>query len=190
MNRRVAFDQNEPRPDGSGNPSRRQGSAGTDSSEGRFSPIGTIHSPYTEEQGMPIQGAFSDARGVVEVDPGFKDGLQDIAGFSHLILVYQFHAAEAYDLAVQPFMEDNEHGVFATRAPRRPNPIGMSVVKLESVDDGRLSVSGIDVIDGTPLLDIKPFVPAFNGVEDAKIGWLEDSIDNEERRTSDDRFVE
>jgi len=152
--------------------------------------IGTIHSPYTEESGMPIQGAFSDAMGVVEVDEAYADGLLDVDGFSHLVLIYEFHSADGYDLQPQPFMEDAVHGVFATRAPRRPNPIGMSVVELESVSESSLIVSGIDVLDGTPLLDIKPFVPAFNGVEEATIGWLEGSIENESRRTADDRFVE
>jgi tRNA-Thr(GGU) m(6)t(6)A37 methyltransferase TsaA len=139
---------------------------------------------------MPIQGAFSEAMGVVEVDEEFADGLLDVDGFSHLILLYEFHSADGYDLQPQPFMEDEVHGVFATRAPRRPNPIGLSVVELENVSGNQLFVSGIDVLDGTPLLDVKPFVPGFNGVEDATIGWLEDSIDQEGRRTADDRFVE
>lgn len=152
--------------------------------------IGTIHSPYTEESGMPIQGAFSESMGVVELDPEYEDGLLDLEGFSHVVLLYQFHAAADYDLQTQPFMEDQVHGVFATRAPRRPNPIGMSVVELENVSGTSLFVSGIDVLDETPLLDVKPFVPEFNGVEDARIGWLEDSIENEGRRTADDRFVE
>lgn len=155
-----------------------------------WSPIGEIHSPFEEESGMPIQGAFSEAMGVVQVDPKFESGLLDLEDFSHLILLYQFHTAEEYDLQPQPFMEDEAHGVFATRAPRRPNGIGMSVVELEQVSGNSVFVSGIDVLDGTPLYDIKPFVPAFNGVEDASIGWLEDSIDNEVRRTSDDRFVD
>ncbi|MDR5657325.1 tRNA (N6-threonylcarbamoyladenosine(37)-N6)-methyltransferase TrmO [Halodesulfurarchaeum sp. HSR-GB] len=162
----------------------------TRSTGSTFQPIGTIHSPYSEESGMPIQGAFSDAMGVVDLDEAYVDGLLDIEGFSHLVLLYQFHAAESYDLQPQPFMEDTTHGVFATRAPRRPNPIGMSVVELENVSDGTLFVSGIDVLDGTPLLDIKPYVPDFNGVESARIGWLEDSIENERRRTADDRFLD
>ncbi|MDZ7850775.1 MAG: tRNA (N6-threonylcarbamoyladenosine(37)-N6)-methyltransferase TrmO [Halodesulfurarchaeum sp.] len=153
-------------------------------------PIGTIHSPYTDESGMPIQGAFSDARGVVELDPEFEAGLLDVDGFSHVILLYEFHNADGYDLQPRPFMEDEVHGVFATRAPRRPNPIGLSVVELEKVSGNSLFVSGIDVLDGTPLLDVKPFVPAFNGVEEARIGWLEDAIENEERREADDRFLD
>ncbi|UWG46418.1 tRNA (Thr-GGU) A37 N-methylase [Halanaeroarchaeum sp. HSR-CO] len=154
-----------------------------------YDPIGVIRSPFESEAGMPIQGAFSDASGVVEVDERFADGLLDLEGFSHLLLVYEFHRSDGYDLRVQPFMEDDVHGVFATRAPRRPNPIGVSVVELDSVSDSFLFVEGIDVLDGTPLLDVKPFVPPFNGVEDASIGWLEGSIDDEDRRVADDRFL-
>ncbi|QSG14519.1 Putative intracellular protease/amidase [Halapricum desulfuricans] len=176
--------------DGSGVTASAAGPDPTRSSNGSIQPIGTIHSPYTEESGMPIQGAFSEAMGVVEVDPEYEPGLLDLAEFSHVVVLYQFHVAEDYDLQPQPFMEDEVHGVFATRAPRRPNPLGMSVLELENVSDGSLFVSGVDVLDGTPLLDIKPFVPEFNGVEDAQIGWLEGAIDNEHRRTSDDRFVE
>lgn len=155
-----------------------------------FEPIGTIHSPFPEAAGMPIQGSFSDAEGVIELDPEYEPGLLDIEGFSHVIVVYEFHDGEGYDLQPTPFMEDRPHGVFATRAPRRPNPIGLSVLNLESVSGTSLFVSGVDVLDGTPLLDIKPYVPAFNGVEEAEIGWLEGSIQNEARRTADDRFLE
>ncbi len=171
----------------------RERDAATDSAIGtpiEWKPIGTIYSPYTEESGMPIQGAFSDAMGVIEVDPEYEDGLLDIEGFSHLVLLYRFHTAADYALRTRPFMEDAVHGVFATRAPRRPNPIGMSVVELENVSGTSLFVSGIDVLDGTPLLDIKPFDPAFNGVEEATIGWLEAPIENEQRRRADDRFIE
>jgi protease I len=155
-----------------------------------YQPIGTIHSEFDDETGMPIQGAFSDSMGVVEVEDRLEPGLEDIDGFSHLMLLYAFHNADSYDLRVEPFMEDREHGVFATRAPRRPNHIGLSVVELRKVSGSKLFVNGLDVIDGTPLLDVKPFVPAFNGVQDADIGWLEGSIQNEQRRTADDRFVD
>lgn len=157
---------------------------------GGYRQIGTIHSEFTAEEGMPIQGAFSDSMGVVEIDEQFRAGLADVEGFSHLVLLYAFHNADSYELQTEPFMEDREHGVFATRAPRRPNPIGLSVVELQNVSEGTLFVRGVDVLDGTPLLDVKPFVPGFNGVEDAEIGWLEDSIDDEDRRLADDRFVE
>jgi len=156
----------------------------------RYTPIGTIHSPFTDEEGMPIQGGFSEATGTVELDPEFAAGLCDIEGFSHVVLIYHFDRSEGYDLTPEPYMEDEPHGVFATRAPRRPNPIGISVVALIGVEDSVLTVQGIDVLDGTPLLDVKPFVPTFNGVEDARIGWLEDAIGNEARRRADDRFLD
>ena len=154
-----------------------------------FTPIGTIHSPFTAEEGMPIQGGFSETSGTVELDEKYEDGLLDLDGFSHVVLLYHFHEAEGFDLQPEPYMEDQPHGVFATRAPRRPNPIGLSVVELTEVDGTTLAVEGIDVLDGTPLLDLKPFVPAFNGVTEAEIGWLADAIGNEDRRRADDRFL-
>jgi tRNA-Thr(GGU) m(6)t(6)A37 methyltransferase TsaA len=156
----------------------------------RYRPIGTIHSPFNDEEGMPIQGGFSEAEGTVELDAEYADGLRDLDGFSHVILLYHFDRSDGYDLEPEPYMEDESHGVFATRAPRRPNPIGVSVVELTAVDGTTLHVRGIDILDGTPLLDVKPFVPAFNGVEDATIGWLEDAIGNESRRRADDRFLD
>ncbi len=186
---KAVLDVIEPVADGGQTGTQQIASVDRDGAVNEFERIGTIHSPFTEESGMPIQGAFSDAMGVVELDADYEAGLRDIEDFSHVILLYQFHAAGEYDLQVKPFMEDDVHGVFATRAPRRPNPIGMSVVELENVSGGSLFVSGIDVLDGTPLLDVKPFVPDFNGVKEAEIGWLEDSIENEDRRTADDRFI-
>ena len=122
---------------------------------------------------MPIQAAFSEAEGTVEVDPEYADGLEGIEGFSHIILLYLFHRSDGYRLKVQPFLDDVEWGLFATRYPARPNPIGISVVKLLARDGNRLLVSGIDVLDGTPLLDIKPFVPRFDHREEGRVGWLE-----------------
>lgn len=156
----------------------------------RYSPIGTIHSPFTTEAGMPIQTGFSDAAGTVDLDPEYVEGLRDLEDFSHIILVYHFHRSDGYELLPEPYMEDKPHGVFATRAPRRPNPVGISVVELREVSGSTLHVDGIDVIDGTPLLDVKPFVPAFNGVENVTIGWLEGSIGDETRRRADDRFLD
>ncbi|MFB6114574.1 MAG: tRNA (N6-threonylcarbamoyladenosine(37)-N6)-methyltransferase TrmO [Halodesulfurarchaeum sp.] len=154
-----------------------------------YSPIGTIHSPFTGEEGMPIQSGFSNTTGTVSIDDAYVEGLRDLEGFSHVVLVYHFHEADGYDLETTPYMEDEPHGVFATRAPRRPNPIGLSVVSLETVVGGTLTVGGIDVLDGTPLLDLKPFVPTFNGVAEGEIGWLTDVIGNEDRRRADDRFL-
>ncbi len=150
--------------------------------------IGVIRSPYTELAGMPIQPAVADdARGTVELYEEYAEGLQDLDGFSHVILLYQFHLSSGFDLTLVPFMDSIRRGVFSTRAPRRPNPLGMSVVRLERIDDRTLHVIDIDVLDGTPLLDIKPYVPAFDSPGDLRVGWLEHNQATVRRR-SDDRF--
>ena len=136
-------------------------------------PIGIIHSPFTDKDHMPIQSALSQAIGHVQVEGPFRDGLQDIEGFSHLILLYAFHASSGYVLHVKPFLDDQIHGLFSTRYPNRPNPIGLSVVELLSRQDNVLEIKGVDVLDGTPLLDIKPYVPEFDMRAPARSGWLE-----------------
>jgi probable methyltransferase, YaeB/AF_0241 family len=139
----------------------------------RYQPIGIIHSGFRDKKDTPIQGIFArDAKGKVEVFSEYADGLKDLEGFSHLILIYHFHRADGYSLISKPFLEDEEHGIFSIRHFKRPNPIGLSVVKLESVRGNILEISEVDVLDGTPLLDIKPFVPRFDNREDAKSGWL------------------
>ncbi len=135
-------------------------------------PIGVIHTPFTSRSEMPIQAARSEAVGRVEVYPEYAPGLQHLGGFSHIILVYWFHCACDFSLTVRPFLDDQPHGLFATRYPARPNPIGLSVVELVTIDGRILHVQGVDVLDGTPLLDIKPFVPAFDHREGAHVGWL------------------
>lgn len=163
-----------------------EGSAGTVT----YRPIGVIHSPFAERGGMPIQAAFAEgASGTVELEPEYVPGLRDLAGFSHIILVYHFHLSKGYALQVKPFLEDRVHGVFATRAPRRPNAIGISVVRLERVEGNMLHVTGVDVVDGTPLLDIKPYVPRFDDRSEARIGWLAGRIDPARARNADERFV-
>jgi tRNA-Thr(GGU) m(6)t(6)A37 methyltransferase TsaA len=152
-------------------------------------PIGIIHTPHSSTRDMPIQP--SGAKGVlgtVDIFPEYQAGLRDLDGFSHLILIYAFHAAEGYQLEVVPFLDNQSHGVFATRAPRRPNPLGFSVVRLEAVAEGRLHIANVDILDGTPLLDIKPFVPAFDVPEVTSTGWLETSSKQAVERRSDDRF--
>jgi tRNA-Thr(GGU) m(6)t(6)A37 methyltransferase TsaA len=139
-------------------------------------PIGVIHTPFETPDGVPIQAAFSEAEGVVEVDPPYAAGLKDIEGFSHLILLYWFSRSEGYQLTVRPFLDQEERGLFSVRHPARPNPIGISVVELVGREGNRLRVRGVDVLDGTPLLDIKPFVPAFDHREGAQIGWLEGKV--------------
>ncbi len=136
-------------------------------------PIGVIHSPFTEKDRTPIQASRSEAIGRVELDPTFADGLQDLDGFSHIILLYVFHRLQGYALHIKPFLDDQERGLFATRFPARPNPIGLSVVRLLAVHDNVLDIQGIDVLDGTPLLDIKPYVPEFDVRSDVRTGWYE-----------------
>ncbi len=152
-------------------------------------PIGTIHSPFTNLDGMPIQptGA-AGVKGTVQVFEAFQPGLKDLGGFSHIILLYLFHLSEGYNLQVIPFMDSVSRGVFATRAPKRPNPIGLSVVRLDKIENGILHIRNVDVLDGTPLLDIKPYVPAFDHPEKVQTGWIENSKGGVSTKKSDDRF--
>jgi len=154
-----------------------------------YRPIGVIHSPFQTIEQMPIQptGKHS-ASGWAEIDPEFTPGLRDLDGFSHLILLYHFHRAPAPRLSVTPFLDDRPHGVFATRAPVRPNPLGLSVVELVGISGNRLELNQVDILDGTPLLDIKPYVPAFDTPKEVQVGWLEDSSKNVRSHSSDSRF--
>ncbi|MBU1138246.1 MAG: tRNA (N6-threonylcarbamoyladenosine(37)-N6)-methyltransferase TrmO, partial [Proteobacteria bacterium] len=137
-------------------------------------PIGVIHTPFQTIEGMPIQpAAASGVQGTVEVFEAFAEGLKDIDGFSHLILLYHFHQSRGYNLQVVPFMDSCTRGLFATRAPRRPNPIGFSIVRLLKVEGRYLQVDNIDVLNDTPLIDIKPYVPVFDAQEQVRSGWLE-----------------
>ena len=145
--------------------------------------IGVIRTPFTETQGMPIQPAFSQAVGRVEVFAEYVEGLQDLEGFSHVILIYALHRSEGYVLRVKPFLDDVTHGLFATRYPGRPNPIGLSTVRLLSSRDNVLEVEGIDVLDRTPLLDIKPYVPNFDSRADALAGWYDSRPAGKEGRS-------
>ena len=139
--------------------------------------IGVIRSPFTEPKGTPIQpAAGKGVEGVVEVFTEFAEGLQDIEGFSHLILLYHFHLAKPGPLRAKPFMDTKKRGIFAIRGSSRPNPIGLSIVRLVQVKGTRLTVQDMDIVDGTPLLDIKPYVPAFDAPPATRIGWLEDQV--------------
>jgi len=155
-----------------------------------YRPIGVIHSPFTELDGMPIQPAgASGTQGTVELFPDYQEGLKDLEGFSYIILLYHFHRSRGFDLHVIPFMDSEPRGVFATRAPKRPNPIGLSVVKLTDIRDGTLHIENMDIVDGTPLLDIKPYVPEFDGPTAARAGWLEEARKTVAQRKSDTRFI-
>jgi len=138
-----------------------------------FQPIGIIRSPFSRTDQTPVQPYRSSAVGEVELLPEYEAGLRDLDGFSHIILLYFFHQAEpGYELEVTPLLDAVPRGLFATRYPRRPNPIGLSVVRLVQREGRTLHVTGIDVLDGTPLLDVKPYVPPFDAFPEATLGWL------------------
>lgn len=154
-----------------------------------YEPIGVIRTPFREPQGTPIQPpAARGVEGQVIVYPDYVEGLTDLDGFSHLILVYHFHRCGPARLSVRPYMDDREHGVFATRAPARPNPIGISVVRLLEVEGNVLHVADVDIVDGTPLLDIKPYVPQFDAAKDIRLGWLARRVDRLSSARDDGRF--
>lgn len=134
-------------------------------------PIGIIHSPFTDPAETPIQAVRSTTLGWVEVFPQYVPGLQDIEGFSHLYLIYQFHRCDRTELLVEPFLDDRQHGIFAVRHPNRPNHLGLSVIELVGARGNILDIRAVDVLDGTPLLDIKPFVPVFDDRQGVRSGW-------------------
>lgn len=154
-----------------------------------FAPIGIIHSPFMELEDMPIQPAgAAGVKGTVEVFEDFHPALKDLDGFSHIILLYQFHRSQSFNLHVVPFMDSEPRGLFATRAPKRPNPIGLSTVQLDKIEGGVLHIQNVDILDGTPLLDIKPYVPEFDTQVEVRTGWLEKARKSVSSRKSDDRF--
>lgn len=156
-----------------------------------LNPIGIIHSPFKELTGMPIQPAFArKTEGIVEIFEDYQDGLKDLDGFSHIMLLFHFHRSQGFRMHVVPYMDNQKRGLFATRAPRRPNPIGLSVVELLKVEDGKLHIRNVDMVDGTPLLDIKPYVPEFDLNVNVRIGWIEEARKRNANRLSDNRFVE
>jgi len=154
-----------------------------------FNPIGVIHTPFMHLEGMPIQptGAVG-VTGSVEVFEAYEKGLRDLEGFSHIILLYHFHRSRGFNLHVVPFLDTQSRGLFSTRAPKRPNGIGMSVVRLGHVDGRVLHIENVDMLDGTPLLDIKPYVPDFDAPAGVRTGWFEASGRIVAYRRSDDRF--
>jgi tRNA-Thr(GGU) m(6)t(6)A37 methyltransferase TsaA len=150
--------------------------------------IGIIRSPFHEAAGTPIQPVFAEeTEGTVDVWPQYAEGLRDLAGFDRLWLVYQLHCAPPGKMRVVPFRDNREHGIFATRSPCRPNPIGLSCVRLLGIEGNTLRVGGVDMLDGTPLLDIKPYVPEFDSFPNAKAGWLD--AHRMDRTHADARFT-
>ena len=153
----------------------------------KYAPIGIVHSPFTTTEGMPIQPSRAKGvRGTVEVFPQYAAGLDDLAGFSHLWLLCHLHEARRHSLKVIPFLDTELRGVFATRAPARPNPIALSVVRLLEVKESVLFIEGVDLLEGTPLLDIKPYVKEFDERTEVRSGWLEKA--RRRNAVSDDRF--
>ncbi len=157
-------------------------------------PIGIVHTPFKEQKGTPIQPAASihagdkDKLGVVEVFPRYVEGLRDLEGFERIILIYRFHKTCREELTVQPYLDTGTpHGVFATRAPCRPNRIGISCVRLVGIEDNRITIGDVDILDGAPLLDIKPYVPQFDCFSGVRSGWVgEKSVSG---RIADERFL-
>lgn len=158
-----------------------------------FDKIGTIYSPFKELNGMPIQPIGAQGiKGEIHLNDDLKEGLKDLEGFSHLTLLYHLHKVNSYFLEVKPFLDNDYHGIFATRSPKRPNPIGVSVVQLDSVKDNIIYISNVDILNETPLLDIKPYVPQLyeETCQDLEVGWFEEKHQNAENIKSDDRFIE
>ncbi|MEG3055703.1 MAG: tRNA (N6-threonylcarbamoyladenosine(37)-N6)-methyltransferase TrmO [Methanoculleus sp.] len=154
-----------------------------------FTPIGTVHSPFNDPRDMPIQPVGArGVRGTIELDPTYATGLKDLEGFSRIIVLYHFHRSNGYSLEVVPFLDKATRGVFATRAPRRPNTIGITMLKLIAVDGATLTVEDVDILDGTPVLDIKPYVPEFDAYPDERAGWLTTRSESARTMRSDDRF--
>ncbi len=152
--------------------------------------IGHINSPFTELVNMPIQpkGAV-DVTGSVIIKEQYLEGLKDLEGFSHIYLLYEFHKAIRTELTVVPFMDKKPRGVFSTRSPLRPNHIGLSIVELVSIKGVELTIRGVDILDGTPLLDIKPYISEFDRVGESKSGWLKGNKEEVQEKRSDNRFV-
>jgi tRNA (adenine37-N6)-methyltransferase len=154
-----------------------------------YSPIGIVHTEFNDIEGAPIQpiGA-KGCEGKIEIFPEFVGGLKDLDGFSHILIIYHFHLSKGHSLEVIPFMDDTLRGVFATRAPKRPNPIGVSVVRLMGIRDNVIFIQDVDVVNGTPLLDIKPFVDSLDNRESTKNGWLSNKAIRARQCRSDGRF--
>jgi tRNA-Thr(GGU) m(6)t(6)A37 methyltransferase TsaA len=156
----------------------------------KYKPIGIIHSPFRDPKGTPIQPTSAKGiDGTVEVFPEYAEGLKDVENFSHIILIYHFHLSKKSPLKVKPYMDNEARGVFAMRGPSRPNPIGISTVRLVRIEENILHIQDVDIVDGTPLLDIKPYVPEFDIREVKKTGWLEKEVHKLPTSKDDGRFT-
>lgn len=156
-----------------------------------YQPIGIIHSPHKDPKGTPIQPTAAEGiQGWIDVFQEFTEGLKDLNGFSHVILLYHFDRVQKMKLKVKPFLDDKLRGIFATRAPVRPNPIGLSILRLVSIDGARITIEDVDILDGTPLLDIKPYVDKFDVRASEKQGWLDINVGRLPGNMDDGRFVD
>ena len=154
-----------------------------------YQPIGIVHSPFKQVENIPIQTSGAQGiKGSIEIYPMYIEGLKDLDGFSHIFLIYHFHLVYTIRMTVIPFLDTKKRGVFSTRAPTRPNSIGLSVVRLLNVEHGTLHIENVDLVDGTPLLDIKPYVPIFDVHPTENIGWLGNKVEDLGEKRSDERF--
>jgi tRNA-Thr(GGU) m(6)t(6)A37 methyltransferase TsaA len=155
-----------------------------------YTPIGYFNTPFTDIKGMPIQPIGAEhVEGTIEVLPEFCAGLKDLEGFSHVYVLYHLHKIVGYDLMVKPFLDTHRHGIFATRSPKRPNPIGLSVMRLKKVTDSSVILGCVDVLDRTPVIDIQPYVADFDRCDANRFGWFEGKSANARHHRSDARFA-
>jgi tRNA-Thr(GGU) m(6)t(6)A37 methyltransferase TsaA len=153
-------------------------------------PIGTVFTEHKSLVNMPVQPVTGDrTTGKIVLDEKFSKGLESLDGFSHIYMIYLFHKSVGYDLTVTPFLDNKQHGLFATRAPRRPNPVGLSIVRLLSVHENVIEIENPDLLDGTPLLDIKPYIEIFDHPQDVISGWMTASKKELSMKKADDRFI-
>ena len=154
-----------------------------------LNPIGIIHTPFKTVENMPIQpSAAKDITGTIEIFPEYAEGLSDLDGFSHIYIIFHLHKTRGHKLKVVPFLDTVERGIFATRSPARPNAVGLSVAELVSVKKNILEIRGVDMLDGSPVIDIKPFVPDFEDYGKIRKGWFEGKTGNASKILSDERF--
>lgn len=156
--------------------------AETSDDEIRVRPIGVVHAPHREPGDLPIQGTFGDdTEAYIELREQYVPGLQDLDGFSHAWVIYYFHRSGREELVGRPYLEREKHGIFAIRSPHRPNHLGLSVIRITGIEDNRVYFREVDMLNGTPILDIKPYVPDFDRRDDVAIGWLKPHLDEDEQ---------
>lgn len=154
-----------------------------------FKVIGRVFSRFTEQKGTPIQGRMApEETAEIEIFAEYAAGIKDLEGFSHIYVFFKFDRTLENKLLVKPYLDTNERGVFATRSPLRPNPLGMTIVRLDRVEGNRLFVSGVDILNNSPVIDLKPYIPDFDYHQPEKIGWYADNKARAEKVLADDRF--